>query len=177
MGHKPLANHFIPMIAMVGLINFIRADSGLVDTPEEANYLLKKVGAYLTMVTVASLRGYEGFYVDLAALCRFINTGRTGTIPAWLNRNTILSEEQCMNLPHVVIPMLGQFKGETGINHHIMNVTSSTKSGLEPRWWLEKLVEVTESEGRTSGPAFAFADPPVGHSPTLAITMLPFVST
>ena len=154
MGHKSLANHAIPMKAMVTLIGLIKSDAEAADALDEQSYLFK-VGAYLTTVTAASLRGYEGFYVDLAALRRFINTGKTGVVPAQLNKNTILSEEQCLNLPHVVIPMLGQFKGETGIDHHIMNMANSTKSGLEPRWWLEKLVEVTEAEGRTSGPAFA----------------------
>ena len=154
MGHKSMANHAIPMKAMVTLIGLIKSDAEAASTLEDQNYLLK-VGAYLTTVTAAALRGYEGFYVDLAALRRFIGTGKTGVIPPRLNKNTILSEEQCLNLPHVVIPMLGQFKGETGIDHHIMNVANSTKSGLEPRWWLEKLVEVTEAEGRTSDPAFA----------------------
>ena len=120
MGHKSLANHAIPMGAMVALINLIKEDAEMADTPEEADYLYK-VGAYLTTVTAASLRGYEGFYLDLSALRRFIDTGKNGTIPARLNKNTILSEEQCLNLPHVVIPMLGQFKGEIGIDHHIIN--------------------------------------------------------
>ena len=51
--------------------------------------------------------------------------------------------------------MLGQFKGELGIDHHIVNVANETMSGLEPRWWLEKLIEVTEAEGRVAGSAFA----------------------
>ena len=60
-----------------------------------------------------------------------------------------------MQLPHVVLPLLGQFKGEVGIDYHIINIANETSSGLQPRWWLEKLIEVTESEGRVSGPAFA----------------------
>lgn len=35
-----------------------------------------------------------------------------------------------------------------------MDLPNVTSSGLEVRWWIEKLLEVCESEGRTSGYAF-----------------------
>ncbi len=41
------------------------------------------------------------------------------------------------------------------MDHHIITVANETLSGLCPRWWVEKLVEVGQSEGRTHGPAFA----------------------
>ena len=37
-------------------------------------------------------------------------------------------------------------------------MANKTTSGLQPRWWLEKLVEVCQSERRIDGPAFATAD-------------------
>ena len=154
MGHKSRANHAITMGAMVQTIALIKESAVGAEDVLEGNYLYK-VGAFLTICTAASLRGYEGFYVELGALRRFIDTGRDGALPERLTRHTVLTEEQCQRLPHVVLPMLGRFKGELGIDHHIVNVASETMSGLEPRWWLEKLIEVTESEGRTSGPAFA----------------------
>ncbi len=54
--------------------------------------------------------------------------------------------------------LLGKFKGETGTDHHMIAVANSTVSGLEPPWWMEKLVVVCESEGRWHGPAFATPD-------------------
>ena len=41
------------------------------------------------------------------------------------------------------------------MDHHLITVANETSSGLHPRWWVEKLVEVGQSEGRTHGPAFA----------------------
>ncbi len=64
----------------------------------------------------------------------------------------------CRDLPHVMVCLLGKFKGEIGVDHHLIIIASETISGLRPRWWLEKLVDVCESEGRSIGPAFASAD-------------------
>jgi hypothetical protein len=61
----------------------------------------------------------------------------------------------CRNLPHVTICLLEKFKGETGTDHHLITVANVTVSGLKPRWWMEKLVEVYGMEGRVYGPAFA----------------------
>ena len=50
---------------------------------------------------------------------------------------------------------MGKFKGETGIDHHLITLANKTVSGLQPRWWIEKLVLVCGQEGRVNGPAFA----------------------
>ena len=57
-------------------------------------------------------------------------------------------------MPHVAICLLGNFKGGGWINYYVINVASKPQSGLETRWWMEKLVEVCESEVRMRGPAF-----------------------
>jgi hypothetical protein len=57
-----------------------------------------------------------------------------------------------------MVCLLGNFKGETGVDHHLIIVASKTISGLRPWWWLEKLVDVCESKGRSFGPAFASTD-------------------
>ena len=64
-------------------------------------------------------------------------------------------EEVCSNLPHVTVALLGHFKGETKADHHLIAIASVTQSGLDPRWWIEKLVPVCASEGCVHGPAFA----------------------
>ena len=40
---------------------------------------------------------------------------------------------------HVVIPLMGKFKGETGISHNLHAVVNETASKLKVRWWLERL--------------------------------------
>ena len=75
MGYLSKANHAISITAMVTTIDFIRREAEESEEPEDANYLWK-VGAFLTFCTAALLRGYEGFYLDLAALIKHIDTGR-----------------------------------------------------------------------------------------------------
>ena len=76
-----------------------------------------------------------------------------------------MTEEVCLRVPQFTVCLLGKFKGETGIDHHLITVASKTSSGLKPRWWLEKLVEVCESEGRVNGPAFAMPEGELASSP------------
>ena len=116
---------------------------------------LWKIGAYICILTTASLRGYEGFYLELAGIRKHLSKGKGGEAPLGFGKSSVLTEEMCRNLPHVTICLLGKFKGETGTNHHMIAVANNTVLGLEPCWWLEKLVGIYESEGRTHGPAFA----------------------
>ena len=102
---------------------------------EQALYV--GVGAYVLTCFCASLRGNEGFMVDLAGLRKYLDRGK----------------DEGAN-SHVVVPLLGEFKGETGDRYHLMPVVSTTASGLRPRYWLELLVKVREEQGFTAGPAF-----------------------
>lgn len=155
MGHESKANHATTIGVIVMLLTYVARDAEAAETEEEANQLWK-FGAFLCMCTAGSLRGYEGFYADLAGLDRHIDTGKDGVVPPGrINKNTVLSENECENLPHVVIPLIGKFKGDHFVDHHLINVASESMSGLKTRWWLEKLLKVAQSEGRTQGPAFA----------------------
>ena len=157
MGYKARANHALSIAAMVHTIGLIREDALASPLRPESEYLFK-VGAFLTFCTAAALRGYEGFYLDLAPLIRHMERGRFGQVPSNLTKTTVLTEEECKNLPHVVLPLLGKFKGEHTVDHHMINVAHESVSGLEMRWWTDKLVEVCKAEGRTCGPAFAEPD-------------------
>lgn len=55
---------------------------------------------------------------------------------------------------HVVIPLLGRFKGETGENYHLLCVVDVTPRGLHPRKWIGRLLEMYNSLGIRSGPFF-----------------------
>ena len=67
----------------------------------------------------------------------------------------MLKGEDCLSLLHITICLLGKFKGETGVDHHLITVASEMLSGLRPQWWMEKLLEVCDYKGRFAGPAFA----------------------
>ena len=50
-------------------------------------------------------------------------------------------------------------------DQHLIAITSLPQSGLEPRWWIEKLVSVCSREGRIHGPVFADASGVLALSP------------
>ena len=95
------------------------------------------VATYLIICFMASLRGNEGFMVDLVGLKAYIDEGKTGD-----------------DLEHVVIPLLGRFKNEPGERYHLLPVATDADSILNPRWWLELLMAVREKQGIKWGPLF-----------------------
>jgi len=156
MGYETMADHGVPIMAIVDVLIYIRRDADnaeFLDDQMEANELWK-IGAFICIVTAGSLRGYEGFFTDLAGLIENLHKGREGKVPENAMKK-ILTEDDCLRLPHVCLCLLGDFKGEGGTNYHMMNLANESISGLQVRWWIEKLVEVSEAEGRSSGPAFA----------------------
>lgn len=157
MGFDTLADHGVDIEALVAVVDMVKQDALHAESQAKANRLWK-FGGFLTTVTACGLRGYEGYYTDLAGLRAHLHKGKDGELPRNITKNSILSEKQCKKLPHVSVCLLGNFKGEGGINQHMINVASETQSGLEPRFWIEKVVEVAESEGRFFGPAFADED-------------------
>lgn len=99
------------------------------------------VGAFLTMGFCCSLRGPEGFMLDLHGLRKFLGQGRDDASD-----------------PFVVIPLLGRFKGEEHFRQHLLVSASETASGLRPRKWLEALIGLHHQQGRVRGPAICDKD-------------------
>ena len=141
MGSQAQPDQAVRVGAIVHLLRLLKSDAQCAkDTgyAADANYLWK-VGAYVCVLTAASLRGHEGFYVELAGLRKHLSKGKSGTIPAGLSitKEVILMEEVCVNLPHFTVALLGHFKGETKVDHHLIAIASVTQLGLKPRWWIE----------------------------------------
>ena len=100
----------------------------------------------------------RGVFLELAKLQKHLSKGMIGVVPIVLNKSTLLTKEACRNLPHVTVCLLGKFKGKTGIDHHLITLANETVLGLQPCWWIEKVVLVCEQEGRVNKPAFATPD-------------------
>ena len=76
-------------------------------------------GAYFTISFVMALRGNETFMLHLKGLREYIDQGRNDSIP------------------HIVVPLLGRFKGEDYQRYHILLAPNKSDSGFECRKWLE----------------------------------------
>ena len=79
---------------------------------------LTKNGDYCMSCFVESLRGNKGLMMYAEELRHHIGKVIKGP------------------LAHVVIPLMGRYKGETGSIHHLQAVFNNTASKLKVRWWL-----------------------------------------
>jgi hypothetical protein len=98
------------------------------------------LGACLVIGFCSALRGNEIFLVEGSSLCKYKDMGRDHS------------------MPHVVVPLMGRFKGETGERNVLRPLVNVTKSGIPVRKWIERLINILSLEGRGStaepGPAF-----------------------
>ena len=113
-------------------------------------YEYVKLGAAIVTALAGSLRGPEVFMLDLGGIRKHLPRGRDGVLP----EKPMKTGVDLANAPHVHLALVGKFKGETGVREHLVAVASTTISGIEVRWWLERLIRVRELEGCTHGPAF-----------------------
>jgi hypothetical protein len=106
-------------------------------TSEGERDLVCSVATYSVLTYASSLRGNEGFLLDLFGLRTHIDKGKNDPTD-----------------PHVVAPLLGRLKGEDGERYHMLLMVNETSSGLQIRIWLERLVALREEQGKFHGPAF-----------------------
>jgi len=60
--------------------------------------------------------------------------------------------------PHVVVGLIGRFKGEIGFSYHVIPLVVKTKSGMEPRKWIGRLKDCYEAKGNKHGALFRNPD-------------------
>ena len=57
-------------------------------------------------------------------------------------------------VPHVVVTLLGRFKGLTGDRFHDIPLPLITKSGFTPTPWIDRVLAIHEKEERHHGAVF-----------------------
>ena len=55
---------------------------------------------------------------------------------------------------HLVIPLLGKFKGEDHSSQHLMPCVHVTDSGIQVKTWMLRVMAVHQKLGRREGPMF-----------------------
>jgi hypothetical protein len=133
MGQDVRQDWAIPLPAMHALMDILEREWLEAQDLREKS-LTASIGAYSLIAFCGSFRGNEVFLTDLYGLRKY-----------------------CFELAtedHVIIPLLGKFKGEVNARYHLAPLAAQTNSGLQVRKWVERLVQVREGEGRLRGPAF-----------------------
>jgi hypothetical protein len=145
--NQPLGPGVIPY-----LLHRVRDDAEGEDVGIAAGLI--KFGTAIALATCASLRGAEVFLLDLAGLWKYFELGQDGVLPV----EPMRKGADLTNVPYVIVPLVGEFKGELGTKHHLIAIASCTVTGIEMRWWLSKLMKVRAQEGSRTGPAFGYRD-------------------
>ena len=72
--------------------------------------------------------------------------------------NPLKKDTSLMDASYVLLALMGKFKGKLGVHEHLITLASHTLSGIEIRWWIEKLIRIWETECFTAGPEFGNVD-------------------
>ena len=101
-------------------------------------------GAAFVILFAGALRGNEVLYVERSELVKWRQGGRTKKV----------------DMTHVVVPLMGRFKAETGTRNFMMALANESDSGLEIGRWVHLLSAKLEMEGlsKSIGPAICNAD-------------------
>ena len=155
MGFVLKQNKAISIDIIVGLVNLFKHDIILATEKSWHRQRLCYGLAFSVLSFAASLRGSEGLKVDLQVLMNNIHRGRT--IKA---RDKQLQgvKSRLKDIPHVILPLRGRFKGEKGELCHLIPLANVSQSGLPIRPALELLI-ATRKEMNVNDNQWAFVDP------------------
>lgn len=105
-------------------------------TPPDRRRMVLMTAAYLCATFGYSLRGWEGLWLDAFRLRTYIEVGKFDPKGG-----------------HVLIALLGRFKGEEGDRMHVLPIANKSKSGIPFRLWLERLAHLLDQEDKKDCPA------------------------
>jgi len=93
-------------------------------------------GAYFCFSYVCSLRGEEGFLLDIQ----------------------LLKKHRSLSNGLVWLPLIGKVKGDRAVRTYLLRSVPVTSSGIDVKKWRDKLLRLHEFENRTHGPAICDDD-------------------
>ena len=139
MGRLVIQNVGISVEVLLAMLENMEAEYGETTNGSERKRELIICGSAFVVLFSAALRGGEVLLGEASELVRRIMEGKRHA-----------------NHPHVIFPMMGRFKGETGERNLIFCLANSSNSGIQNRRWLERLARLLrlESRHKEAGPAF-----------------------
>lgn len=105
MGFDTRKQLSVPIRVILRQLELIKLDIEAEDNRARRN-LLTKVGALIAVLTAGSLRGHEGFYLDIAGTRRRLNQGRTGLVPERAMTRRIMTEDEAVCLANLRVRLV-----------------------------------------------------------------------
>jgi hypothetical protein len=133
MGQDVRQDWALPLDVLHSLLSLLDEEWALA-TQWEDRHKIASAGAFAVIAFCGSFRGNEVFLTDLYGLAKY--------------------SRELAQADHVVVPLLGKYKGEAHNRYHLTPLAVVTDSGLAVRSWVNRLVQVQEEAGRSHGPAF-----------------------
>ena len=133
MGRLVKQNKALDVRILNKMLHFYELELLSEKTSVSRKRFVKMAMAYFVISFVGALRGGEGLMLEATSLAGYIEEGR-------LNK-----------IPYVLVPLLGRFKGETGERNVLLPFAAITKSGIQVRVIIDRLVAVLSQEKRATG--------------------------
>jgi hypothetical protein len=118
---------------MLALLQDLESEWQAATTAKE-HCLFTSIGAFICITFFGSFRV---FFTGLTGLHTYFSSPHDPSLP-----------------PHVIIPLLGRFKNETGARYHLTPMAAQSSSGINVCLWVSRLVKVRSCEVPLRGPAF-----------------------
>jgi hypothetical protein len=97
-----------------------------------------EIALFLVFTFCLGLRGKEVVKMDIAGFVTYFEAGK-----------------EHPNHPHVMVPLQGRFKGETGERWHLLPIVWKTRSGIEVGVWAGRMRDSLAEQQRFHGFVFA----------------------
>ena len=140
MGRFVMQDKALDIRILIEVLRNYRLESQDAEVSSSRRRNIKFFAAYMGTSMSGALRGGEGFMMERSELVVNIMKGKRD------------------KLAHVVMPLMGRFKSETGERNTMFILAGTTASGIRNRELLEDMVEVLVQEGLSGIPGPAYCD-------------------
>jgi hypothetical protein len=138
MGEEVHLDHALSVKVLHKILGHLDRD-WLGETAIEVRKEIVKIVFFLISGFCLGLQGEEVEKLDISSFLTYLfETGRDHPVH-----------------PHIMVPLLGQFKGETGKRWHLLPIVWKTKSGIEAGVWATRLKESLIERRRLNGFVYA----------------------
>ena len=129
MGQLYQPNLALDTNLIVRLLEHVLQDILIAESNQE-KYNLVICGFYVTFTYVTSLRGSEGFMLNL----------------------TIMRERRNLSEHYLIVSLKGKVKGKSNERDHVFPYCKTTDSGIKMHLWLDLMITAHKGIGRLGGP-------------------------
>jgi hypothetical protein len=139
MGEEVRSDYALSVQVLHQILSNLDRRWGEAVTPARRKEIVE-IAFFLVLTFCLGLRGEEVVKLDIAGFLTYFESGRDHP-----------------EHPHVMVPLQGRFKGETGERWHLLPIVWTTRSGIEAGTWAGRLKESLEERQRFHGFVFANA--------------------